>query len=367
MKSPPLVILMLLLIFRFPSVSQSVVPSDYLEKVLHHSFSKLHCAPEEHPVLLSEPRWNSNGQREEMAQIMFENFRSPAIHISMQAVLALHASGHTTGTVLDSGDRSTLVVPIYEGHALRHAVRGVDAAGCDATDFLHKILNGETDERFSLDTISDIKEKLCYVALDFDQEMQTTYDRSWRVDPCSLSRLQKRFSLTGTFFSSLPKELLSHVYNFASSKLASSTTKFYELLLPADARIIALENQLFRCAEIFFQPDFLGMESGGFHETIYSSIMKCDVEIRKELFRNILLSGGSTMFPGMAERIHRELIPLAPDSYASLLHVIAPADRKLSAWIGGSKLASLSTFANMCVSKQEYEEFGSAIIQRKFF
>jgi len=114
-----------------------------------------------------------------------------------------------------------------------------------------------------------------------------------------------------------------------------------------------------------FQPSFLGMEQVGIHELIYQSIMRCDVDIRKDLFGNIVLSGGSTMFEGIAERVEKEIKALAPQSMK--IKIIAPPERKYSAWIGGSILASLSTFQQMWISKAEYDESGPQIVHRKCF
>merc|ERR1712182_97733 len=101
-----------------------------------------------------------------------------------------------------------------------------------------------------------------------------------------------------------------------------------------------------------FQPSFLGMESTGVHELTYNSIMKCDVDIRKELYGNIVLSGGTTMYAGIADRMQKEITALAPSTMK--IKIIAPPERKYSVWIGGSILPSLSTFQQIRISKQEY-------------
>jgi len=294
-----------------------------MEQLLHHTFfNELRVSPDERALLTTEAPLNPKRNREKLIQILFEVFGVPATYVSIQAVLSLYSSGRTTGLVLDSGDGVSHVVPIYEGYSLPHAVLRLDLAGSNLTDRLQKLL---TIRGYSFNTsaereiVRSIKEKECYIALDYEKEMEIAQN-------------------------------------------TDNLKRDYEL---PDGTVIDINEERFNTAECFFQPHMIGLEHDGVHSMINTSIQKCDIDIRSDLKLNIVLSGGTTMLPGLSDRLHLGLTELTKSKRD--VKIITPPERKYSVWIGGSILASLSTFQQMWVNKAEYDESGPEIIHRKCF
>ena len=294
-----------------------------MEKLWHHTmYDLLRVAPEEHPVLLTEAPMNPKRNREKTIEMMFEKFKVPSTYISIQAILSLYASGRTTGLVLDSGDGVTHAVPVFEGYCVPKAIIRLDLAGRDLTNHLKDTLSERgykfrtTAER---EIVRDIKEKLCYVAEDYETEL-------------------------------------------IKSKKDSSLEKSY--MLP-DGNKVIIGSERFRVPEGLFQPSLIGMEVSGIQDVVYDCVNKCDIDIRKILFENIVLSGGTTMLPGIDTRLQSDLKSMVPELIVP--NVSAPPERKYSVWIGGSILSSLPSFEDMWITKTEYEEYGPSIVHKKCF
>ena len=295
-----------------------------MERIWNYCFeSQLRTNPEEHSVLLTEPPLNPKKNREKMLQIMFETFNVQGLYIAVQAVLSLYASGRMTGVVLDSGDGVTHIVPAYEGYALSHAIQRLDLAGRDITQYLNTLLaqSGHSFQSSAAsEIVRDIKEKLCYVSQDLEEEPKWFY-----------AQVEANYRLP-------------------------------------DGNTITIGEERYLAPEVLFMPAVLGREGEGVHHKLFHSISVCDIDIRKELYSDIVLSGGTTMFAGFPERLGKEVTNLASgNGQVVRTKVVAPPERKYSVWMGGAVLASLNTFADMMVNRDEYEENGPSIIHRKCF
>jgi actin len=241
--------------------------------------------------------------------------------------------------VVDAGDGVVEAVPFYEGHLVEGAVIRQNFAGSDLTDWLRKMLKKRGSiftSSSGREVVRDMKEKLAYVALDFDAEL---------------------------------------------GRAATTTELNHSYTLP-DGNELVLGSERFRCPELLFRPylrrfDFAGIdrnsldslmgcngEMDGLHKIVFNSLQKCDLGLRRRLYAEILLCGGSTMITGLPERVRKEMIALAPAKTA--VNVVALPDGKYAAWIGGSIVGSLATFSRMAISRKEYNECGPGIVHRKY-
>uniref|UniRef100_A0A8C8RF07 Uncharacterized protein n=1 Tax=Pelusios castaneus TaxID=367368 RepID=A0A8C8RF07_9SAUR len=310
-----------ILSLKYPIDHGIVAAWDDMEKLWRHIYErKLGIDSSERPVLMSEPPLNPLKNREKITELMFEHFKVPGLYLSVQAPLALYASARTTGMVMESGDGVTHTVPVYEGHCLSHAVSRLDVAGKDITKYLMRLLSTSGHSllsRAKRNMVNDIKEKFCYVALDPSQEIKRNSEEVLR-----------------------------------------------DYKLP-DGNAIKIDLHLCRAPEILFIPTSIGIDAPGLHTMISNSITKCDEDICQHLYGNVVLSGGSSLFQGLDERLFKEIEQQAPKG--ALVRIVALPDRKCSVWIGASIITYLASFIPMWVTVWDYKEYGPSVVHRKCF
>ena len=300
-------------------IEQGVVKNwDEMEKIWSHIFiNVLKVDPVEHNIMISDAIMNPTNHRQKMGEIMFENFNIPGLYIAFSPVLSLYNVGKFTGIVVESGEGVTQIAPYLEGLPINNALIRLDFGGRDLTEYMIRLLI-ETGNFFSTsnekEIVRTIKEKACYTALDFEDELKA-------IEPFD-----------------------------------------YEL---PDEKHVVVKDQRIRCSEALFKPSMIGKEFKGIAESCYNSIEKCKVDIRKDFYNTIILSGGSTLFNGLPERFTKEIKALASESMKEEVRIIASPQREFGTWFGGSILSSISTFDSLWITKSEYEESGPDIILKK--
>lgn len=297
----------------------TVVDWNSVQDILKCIFkAEMKIQPEDHAILMSVPPLCSTTDKEKYAEMLFEGFHMPAIHLAYQSHLSMYSYGKTSALVVESGHGVSYVVSICEGYILHSITGKVDYAGSDITCYLMKLLNesGNAFTEHQLSTIQDLKEKCCHTSLDLKQDL------------------------------SLPVEKQQVDYK-----------------LP-DGQFITVGKERFLCAEALFKPVLFGSQQQGLLQLTLTCLKNCNADIIRKTLGNILLCGGSTMMEGFAERFQKELATMLPHDSPI---VAASPQRKSAVWIGGSILASLNSFQDLWVHRYEYEEYGSTCIFKKCF
>ena len=287
---------------------------------MHHIFCELRVDPKEHSILLSDHVLSPKKDRAKKKELLFESFQVPAMYLAIDIVLAYYASGRNTGLVLDVGHGVTSSITICDGYTdgINGEINGCGSVhrqnigGTDLDEYMRQLL-AERGHHFNsasdLVHVRRIKENLCYLSADFESEME--------------------------------------------NEKSTSNGKQYEL---PDGKIITVGAERFQCPEALFNPKLMGIDAKGIHDIVYNTIQKSAIDARRTFWSNIVICGGTTFIPSFDERLCTELKQLAPSSIKT--NVVAPSERRISVWIGGSILASLSSFQEMWISKDEYDESG---------
>ena len=300
-----------------------------MEKVWTYAFNKFTTDRSRTCVMMTEAPMNPLKNREIMAQIMFEKLGFIGLDVQIQATLSLYAMGYITGLVIDSGDGVTHCIPVTEGRVNTHAIQRINIAGRHLTEYLIKLLllrgyNFHTSSDFEI--VREIKERLCYVSADILEERQ----------------------------------------------LAKNTTVLEEDYQLPDGSWIKVGPERFECGEVLFSPYLLGKDSDGLSEMVFKSIMASPIDVRASLYGGMLLSGGTTMLPGISTRIQRDIRRLHREmrggnaSSKIRIKVEDPTYRKYLVYIGAATLARIykNNPENTWIYKFNWEEEGPRILHK---
>ncbi|XP_012277551.1 actin-related protein 2 isoform X1 [Orussus abietinus] len=292
---------------------------------------KMNINPRECKILLTEPPMNPTKNREKMIQVMFEKYGFAGTYIAVQAALTLYAQGLISGVVVDSGDGVTHICPVFEEYTLHHLTRRLDIAGRDITMYLIKLLllrGYAFNHSADFETVRMMKEKLCYIGYNIETE----------------------------------------------EKLARETTVLMESYTLPDGRVIKVGGERFAAPEALFQPHLINVEALGIAELVFSTIQSADIDMRSELYKHIVLSGGSTMYPGLPSRLEREIKQLyvqrvLKNDTAKLgkfkIRIEDSPRRKDMVFVGGAVLAEITKDRDsFWITREEYEENGLNVLKK---
>ncbi|EED21522.1 Arp2/3 complex subunit (Arp2), putative [Talaromyces stipitatus ATCC 10500] len=310
----------------YPMENGIVKKWDDMQHLWNYTFyDKMKIDPTGRKILLTEPPMNPLKNRQTMAEVMLEGYGFGGVYVAIQAVLALYAQGLSSGVVVDSGDGVTHIVPVFESTVLNHHIRRLDVAGRDVTRNLIALLlrRGYALNRTAdFETVRQIKEKLCYVSYDLELDQ----------------------------------------------RLSEDTTVLVESYTLPDGRVIRVGSERFEAPECLFQPHLVDVDQAGIAELLFNTIQGTDMDVRSSLYKAIVLSGGSSMYPGLPSRLEKELKQLwltrvlqgNPERLNKFkVRIEDPPRRRHMVFLGGAVLANLiADKEDMWVTKAEWEEQG---------
>lgn len=345
-----------------PLVNGLVENWDALERIWDYTLrTHLNVEPSEHPLMISESNYNTADRRERMMELAFEKFEVPASFLCKSAVLSAFSMGRPTALVLDVGGGCSTAVPVHDGFVLHKGLRRTKASGA---------------------TVDELVEKEFFTSK--QREIPTRYNLKREVHPMGRIVTQK-LDLANTT-NSYDRFMKMQVLRDVKESLCRVSETTFDLVRNAnipkdrfelpDGKIIEAGAEKFAITECLFKPtsefqdvigaDFPDANFQGLHRMVAEGIDACDVDVRKELYTNIVLTGAGSLFPGLERRLHNEVNHnLSPAFRVKVMTPATAVERKFGAWIGGSILGSLGSFHQMWFSKAEYDEQGAALLAQK--
>ncbi|XP_057811079.1 actin-related protein 3-like isoform X1 [Salvia miltiorrhiza] len=301
---------------------------DSMERFWQHCiFNYLRCDPEDHYFCLTESALTAPESREYTGEIMFETFNVPGLYIAVQPVLAL-AAGYTTskcemtGVVVDVGDGATHVVPVADGYVIGSSIKSIPISGKDVTRFIQQLMRERGEHvppEDSFDVARRVKEMYCYTCSDIVKE-----------------------------FNKHDKEPAKYIKQWRGTKPKTGAPYSCDI-----------GYERFLGPEVFFNPEIYSSDfTTPLPDVIDKCIQSAPIDTRRSLYKNVVLSGGSTMFKDFNRRLQRDIKKIvdargiASDarlvgemkSQPVEVNVVSHPIQRYAVWFGGSVLASTPEF-----------------------
>jgi len=289
---------------------------------------------------------------------MFEKYNIPAFFLCKNAVLSAFANGRPTGVVLDSGSSQTSAVPVYDGYVLQQAIVKSPLAGDFVSNECRKLM-----EEMNIDVVPP------YVI--------STKEEVAEGEPAKWTRKNKLPEVTKSFNDFMVRDVLQDLaaqvlqvcdQPYEDENVESMPCAHYEF---PNGYNMDFASERFKIPEKLFDPSRIQDVSGtsnmlGMGPAVTTSVGMCDIDIRPGLYGSVIVVGGNTLLNGFTDRLNRDLTSKTPPSMRlKLIYSSVTSERRFSSWIGGSILASLGSFQQKWISKQEYEESGKSCVEKK--
>ncbi|XP_077978025.1 actin-like protein 6B [Glandiceps talaboti] len=328
-----------------------------LQALLDHTYGKhIRSEPHLHPVLMSEPPWNVRGKREKLTELMFEQYNIPAFFLCKNAVLSAFANGRATGLIVDSGATHTTAVPVHDGYALSHACVKSPLGGDFITLQCNQLFEEQTIPIVSPYQVAKKEEVGEAEPAKYTKKQVPAVSKSWHN--YMTKKVVQDFQATVLQVPDTP-------YN--DDDISNMPPLHFEF---PDGYHQDFGTERFLIPEGLFDPSVVkGLDGNtmlSVGHVVSTSIGLCDIDIRPSMYNSIIVTGGNSLLLGFIDRLNRELSNKTPPNMRlKIMSSAGTAERRFSSWIGGSILASLGTFQQMWISKQEYEESGKSCVERK--
>ena len=292
----------------FPFKNGKIRNHDETEKIFDYIFkNELKINPSNHNIMLFDIIINDKESREIIAEILFKTFKVKGLYIATSEKCGLCSYGKFTGIVINLGERETTMVPIYDFNLINNNKIKLPIGGNYINEYLMKLINEgfNSSNEYKEEIIKDIKEKGCYVAYDFENEL--------------------------------------------------NSIKSFDYELP-DGNHLIIKDQRIKCYEVFFKSSIINNEKyDNIGKKIVFEIEKCGDKFKRDFYNRIILCGNKSMIEGFPKRLEKEIKYFAPEDMKELVRVIAIPERKFGIWIGGSVLSSLISFESKLFTRTEYE------------